>query len=216
MLRRLECEDAFGLKERRLSLDKAVILIVGCLALISVRRPESVQSMNLIVLRKVCGNPSYRIHTETRSPRAGTTPIDRQGLPATNTRSSKMKKMICIVAVAGLVFALAPAAQAVVVSQLGILDLTADYGAGAGINPTTEAAWALDDPYYLIFVTSTETGAIDDDMTYYTDFVNTAANLDGSQVKDSGLTWTAIGSTSPVNAKDDVPPPSTCKAHFLI
>ena len=51
------------------------------------------------------------------------------------------KHTILSAAVAALVFALAPAAQAALMGELGILDLTAN----GGINPGTGNPWAIND-----------------------------------------------------------------------
>ena len=112
-----------------------------------------------------------------------------------------LKHTILLAAVAGLVFALAPAARAEPLEgELGLLDLTADYGPGAGNNPATGVAWALGDPYHLIYVTSATTDATSTDIADYNAFVQADAVAAGI---GTGVTWSALGSTATVNAMDN-------------
>jgi len=112
------------------------------------------------------------------------------------------KPTILWAAVAGMVFGLAPAAQAALTGQLGLLDLTKDYGAGAGVNPATGSPWALSDPYHLIYVTSALTDATSTDIAYYNAFVQ--ADADGAGMGASvGVNWSALGSTETVDAQDN-------------
>lgn len=60
------------------------------------------------------------------------------------------------------------------------------------------------DTYQLAFVTSTLTTAASDQITFYNTFVQGVANSAG--IGDSqGITWTAIGSTSDVDARNNAP-----------
>jgi len=111
-----------------------------------------------------------------------------------------LKHTILWAAVAGLVFALAPAAQAQLAGQLGLLDLTADYGSGAGVNPATGSPWALSDPYHLIYVTSALTDATSTDIADYNAFVQADADAAGI---GAGVSWSALGSTATVDAQDN-------------
>ena len=112
------------------------------------------------------------------------------------------KHTILVAAVAGLLLALAPAAQAGLVGQLGILDLTKDYGAGPGVNPATLSPWTFGDPYHLIYVTSTLRDATSTDIGDYNAFVQ--ADADAAGIGASvGVTWFVLGSTATVNAKDN-------------
>ncbi len=97
------------------------------------------------------------------------------------------KATISLVAVVGLVLALAPAAQASLTGPGGIV-------APSGLN--------LGDKYHLVFVTSTKTAASSDLISFYNLHVNDAA--DGSGLTGvPGVTWYAIATTSTsADAKD--------------
>ena len=108
-----------------------------------------------------------------------------------------LKYTIMFAAIVALVLALAPAAQAALTGQLGILDLTLDPdGAGplnAGDNPATGLPWALDDQYHLAFVTSTTHNATSTDIAVYNAFVQSVADSAGSLVKTAGaVAWKAM------------------------
>ena len=110
------------------------------------------------------------------------------------------KKMISIVAVAGLVLALATAAQADLVGQLGVLDEA--WFAANPTNPGTSAPWQAGDTYHLAFVTLGTRNGISADIGDYNTFVQGAADAAGIGVTES-VTWKAIGSTATVDAKDN-------------
>ncbi|MFK7911315.1 MAG: PEP-CTERM sorting domain-containing protein [Akkermansiaceae bacterium] len=86
----------------------------------------------------------------------------------------------------------AGAAQGAVMGQLGVLDIS-------GTNPATGSQWAPGDTYRLIFVTSTTTTATSTDINTYNTFVQGVANGAGL----GGITWSAVGSTSSVDARDN-------------
>jgi hypothetical protein len=93
-----------------------------------------------------------------------------------------MKRLITLFAIAGMVLALAPAAQAEVIPPIG-----------------------YDGPYRLAFVTTsiadaTFGGATSTNIADYNTFVTTAANLVPDLVA-LGTTWKCIGSTLTVDAK---------------
>lgn len=88
-------------------------------------------------------------------------------------------------------------ADASLVGQLGILDLTAN----GGVNPATGNPWQLGDQYRLAFVTSTSTQATSKDINRYNAFVQITA--DASSLPLSGTSWKVIGSTSTVDARDN-------------
>ena len=98
-----------------------------------------------------------------------------------------LKHTIMFVAVAGLVLALAPAAQA---TTIDIND------------PLVPSGFGVTDTFHLVFVTSTSRES-NVGMAFYNTHVNDAAELDGSLVKGKGWTWFAIASTSDKNAKDN-------------
>ena len=106
-----------------------------------------------------------------------------------------LKHTILWAAAAGLVFALAPAAQAALMGELGILDLTAN----GGINPATGNPWALGDPYRFAFITSTMPGATLPNIADYNALVQGLADAAGL----SAATWNVIGSTDAVDARDN-------------
>ena len=93
-------------------------------------------------------------------------------------------------------------AHAALVSQLGILDLTAN----GGINPATGEAWKAGDKYHLIYVTTATTAATSTDIADYNAFVTAdAASQTGAFANMGDVTWTALGSTLSVNAIDNSP-----------
>ena len=105
------------------------------------------------------------------------------------------KKATLITALAGLAFTGA-ANAAVIEGELGVLDLA---NANGGINPVTGLAWAAGDTYRIVFVTSTATDATSSDIATYNAFVQSHATSAGL-----GAGWTVIGSTSTVDAIDNV------------
>ncbi|MBL7132579.1 MAG: PEP-CTERM sorting domain-containing protein [Phycisphaerae bacterium] len=90
------------------------------------------------------------------------------------------KKMISIAAVAGLVFALAPAAQGAIITA-----------------PDPLPAGGL---YRLVFVTNSATNIDTTSMGHYNTFVTDAAQA-VPELKALGTTWTCIGSVPGTNAK---------------
>ncbi len=105
-----------------------------------------------------------------------------------------------MVAVVGLVLAMAPASHADLTNELGILDLTAN----GGINPATGVAWALGDTYRFVFLSSTGTQATNTSINYYNTFVQDLANASALNIGvDEGVTWKAIASTATVDARDN-------------
>ena len=94
------------------------------------------------------------------------------------------------------------------VSQLGILDLTAN----DGINPATGVPWEVGDPYRLVFISSNTLnprdttspsvfGSWDAIETWNAEAQNFANNATGHDL--SGITWKVLGSTTAVNARDN-------------
>ena len=81
--------------------------------------------------------------------------------------------------------------------QLGILNLTAN----GGINPATNAAWAIGDKYRLAFVTRATTQATSTNIATYNTFVQNVAN--SSTLSLTGATWKVIGSTAAADARDN-------------
>jgi hypothetical protein len=77
------------------------------------------------------------------------------------------------------------ALNAALVSQFGILDLTAN----GGINPNTGAAWADGDQYRLAFHTDAGTTATSNDPAFYDNFATTQAQQNAALATSSG--WTA-------------------------
>ncbi|MBC8148949.1 MAG: PEP-CTERM sorting domain-containing protein [Verrucomicrobiaceae bacterium] len=77
------------------------------------------------------------------------------------------------------------ASNAALVSQFGILDLTAN----GGINPNTGAAWADGDQYRLAFHTDGGTPATSNDPAFYDNFATTQAQQNAALATSSG--WTA-------------------------
>jgi len=113
---------------------------------------------------------------------------------------NRTKAVLTLAVVALAVFA--GTAQAALMGELGLLDLTKDYGSGAGVNPATGSPWALGDPYHLIYVTSELTDATSADIGYYNAFVQ--ADADAAGIGTSvGVTWSALGSTATVDAQDN-------------
>lgn len=126
-------------------------------------------------------------------------------------------KTIAMLLAVGMLLSLAGAADAALVGQLGILDLTAN----GGVNPATGAPWALGDQYRLTFFTSGTSNATSSDISTYNAWVQGLA--DASTAYDigaaDGATWKVIGSTSAVDARDNTatnPNVETGHAVFLL
>lgn len=86
----------------------------------------------------------------------------------------------------------AAAANAALMSQYGVLDLTAN----GGINPNTGVAWALGDQYRLAFHTVGETGTMNgtsNDPAVYNAYVTAEAHANPALV---GSTWYALVTVS--------------------
>ena len=117
--------------------------------------------------------------------------------PPTKTKKTMKKKYTHIAALAGLALAAGSANAAVLTSQLGVLDLTAN----GGNNPATGAPWQAGDTYRLVFVTSGFTAAPTsiDIATYNAEVTAYAQN----RAEFVGTSWTAIGSTAAVDARDN-------------
>ncbi len=94
---------------------------------------------------------------------------------------------------------LGASANAALISQFGVLDLTAN----GGINPNTGVAWANGDQYRLAFVSSGKHDAASADPAIYNTWATAQANLstlgDGSIQTSTG--WTAMMSTTTTNAR---------------
>lgn len=81
-------------------------------------------------------------------------------------------------------------ANAALVSQFGILDLTAN----GGINPNTGVAWQAGDQFRLAFFTSGKISATSNDPTVYDSFATAQAQLSvlGNGAIQSSTGWTAL------------------------
>jgi len=108
-------------------------------------------------------------------------------------RSNRFQVVLAIATVAMALFA--GTANAGLVTELGILDLTAN----GGINPATGLAWEAGDTYRFAFTSSGLTTATSSDINYYNNFVQNLANSAGL----GGATWKVIGSTPTVDARDN-------------
>ena len=106
------------------------------------------------------------------------------------------KHMITFAAVVGWVFALAPAAQASLLTGPGGIVCP------TGAHPTLGRNWTVGDTYQLIFVTSTARTAASSDMAVYNAFVQAAADAAGLGAS-VGVEWRAVASTNNVNARDN-------------
>jgi hypothetical protein len=107
------------------------------------------------------------------------------------------KQFKTLAAVAGLALAAGSANGATLTGQLGILDLAAN----SGNNPNTGVAWAENDTYRLVFVTTTTANTLSTAIGDYNTLVQADANA--SSLNLSPVTWKAVGSTSTVNAIDN-------------
>jgi len=95
---------------------------------------------------------------------------------------------------------LAGTASADLVTELGILDLTAN----GGNNPATGNPWGAGDTYRFAFTSSGLTTATSPDINYYNTFVQNLANASPLNVGAAqGATWKAIASTASVDARDN-------------
>lgn len=97
-----------------------------------------------------------------------------------------------ITAVLAMLFMASNSANALLLSQLGVLDLNT-------INPVTGAQWAAGDNYRLVFVTSGTRDATSTDIGDYNAFAQSAA--DNSSLGLGGATWNVVASTETVNAR---------------
>lgn len=97
----------------------------------------------------------------------------------------KKKKNIAIAVASGLAIT-AGSASAALVSQYGILDLTAN----GGINPNTSVAWADGDKYRLAFHSDERIAAISNDPATYDNFATAQAQQNTALVASTG--WTAL------------------------
>ena len=78
-----------------------------------------------------------------------------------------------LAAALAVVLMISSSASAVLVSQLGVLDLSAN----GGINPATGNPWQAGDTYRLAFVTSATRNATSTDINDYNSFVQGVANF---------------------------------------
>ena len=85
------------------------------------------------------------------------------------------------------------------VSELGILDLTAN----GGINPATTVAWDVGDGYRLAFVSSGTRDATSTDIADYNAFVQATAASSSVFGNLGSVTWNALGSTAAIDARDN-------------
>jgi len=97
---------------------------------------------------------------------------------------SKKRTFSVLVALVMLVMT-AGQARAVLVSQFGILNLSAN----GGLNPNTGAVWAAGDQYRLAFVTSGTMNGTSNDPNVYNAFVTAQANANPLL---AGSTWKAM------------------------
>ncbi len=102
------------------------------------------------------------------------------------------RTLLAVVMVMAAVGLLAKPADAALVGELGILDVT-------GVNPATGSPWQPGDQYRFAFVTSTTKDATSTDMTDYDTFVQAAA--DASSLGLGGAKWKALGSTIGLNSR---------------
>ena len=103
----------------------------------------------------------------------------------------KITKKLAVVA--GIVLTVA-SANAALISEYGILDLTAN----GGINPNTGIAWADGDQYRLAFHTLNKFTASSTDSALYNARVTAEAQLNAGL---TGSTWFAMISTTTTNAR---------------
>ena len=94
-----------------------------------------------------------------------------------------MKKVLVTL---GALALMAGVAHAALVSQYGILDLTAN----GGINPSTGVAWAQGDTYRLAFYTADRIAGTSNDPAFYDNFATAQAQQNPALVASAG--WTAI------------------------
>ncbi|MHC4447678.1 MAG: hypothetical protein ACYSXF_07870 [Planctomycetota bacterium] len=88
------------------------------------------------------------------------------------------------------------------IGLLPLLILVVLGGTAAAVPITVPADLNPGDQYRLVFVTSTDTQAGSTDIADYNAFVTAAANTQAELVV-LGTTWTAIGSTAAVDARDN-------------
>lgn len=111
--------------------------------------------------------------------------------------TNRLKILLTLAAMATSTLALngTNSAHAQLVSELGILDLSAN----GGINPATGVAWADGDTYRLAFVTRSSFTASSTLIGDYNNFVQGVAN--SSSLGLGSATWKVIGATDTVDAR---------------
>ena len=110
----------------------------------------------------------------------------------------QITKHACVL-VAALLFATG-SAHAVLTTELGILDLSAN----GGINPATGSPWQAGDTYRFAFTSSELTNATSSDINYYNTFVQDLANTSPLNIGAAqGVSWKAIASTITIDARDN-------------
>ena len=102
--------------------------------------------------------------------------------------------------------------SAQLVSQLGILDLSAN----GGINPHTMMPWAAGDTYRIVFVSSTPRDGTSSNIADYNMHVDTLASQAG--LGDASIQWFAVLATPTVHADTNTmtTPGDTDGAFFLV
>jgi len=105
-------------------------------------------------------------------------------------------KRIATIALAVTFLLGAGAAQADVMGELGLLDVS-------GTNPATGAPWAPGDQYRFAFVVSAANPLDPNDKTIDDFNSHVQSVADGSSLNLSGATWKVLGSTATVDARDN-------------
>ncbi|MFT6863047.1 MAG: hypothetical protein ACJAVK_001608 [Akkermansiaceae bacterium] len=105
-----------------------------------------------------------------------------------------MKKTVTTMIAATASLVAGSASNGALVSQYGILDLTAN----GGINPNTGAAWAAGDQYRLAFYTANKFNAANTSAAFYNTLVTTEAELNPAL---TGSTWTAMITTPTIGVQ---------------
>ncbi len=117
-------------------------------------------------------------------------------------RRTMLAWTLAAVAMVAVAFA-AASANAELMGQIGILDLTAN----EGINPATDEPWELGDQYRFAFITSADGDiyASSTDIEWYNAHVQGLADASTAYPISAadGVTWKVIGSTPDVDARDN-------------
>ena len=127
--------------------------------------------------------------------------FSRSKLPFYGFTFQNMKSTSKVVIITAVSLLAGGFANAALVSQFGILDLTAN----GGINPNTGVAWAAGDQYRLAFYTASKFDAVSSDPAVHNARVTGEANSSnlGNGAITTSTGWTAMITTTTTSVQDN-------------